>query len=764
MRVADPAEKSFLCGLFETMFPKKRHILALLCTLLTAFAAPARGAQPHPRPETEADSIIRIEGIQVTAVKQGLSLRKLPVTASIIGRTELERRRIATVRDAAQSVPNFHVPEYGSRMTSSLYIRGLGARIDQPVMGLNIDNVPYLNKDAYDFDLTDIDRIEVLRGPQSTLFGRNTMGGVINIYTLSPLNYQGVRLGVDYGSGNTQRYRVSVYRKIGERLGFSLSGHYGRSDGFFRNLRTGERCDWERDGGARLKLQYGGSRLRIENTLALTSLRQGGYPYASLETGQIDYNDPCNYRRTNLSDGLTLRYRARHFTATSITSYQYLDDRMTLDQDFLPLSYFTLTQRRREHAVTEDLIFRSEEERPYRWLFGAFAFWRHTAMEAPVLFKKDGLQHLILDRFEEQGVHAGWEGDEFLLDSRFRSPDYGGALYHESTYRKGRWRFTAGVRIDLEASRLNYRSHAAGAYWTRTSDGTTYPHQLRVEESGRLRQSFVELLPKLAIQLQLGAARRNTLYATVSKGYKAGGFNTQMFSDVLQQLVMKEMGFGSLYDVADVVTYKPEKSWNYEIGTRLATASHALQADAALFYIDCRDQQLTVFPEGQVTGRMMTNAGHTRSFGGECSVQALPWKTLELQLSYGYVHATFLSFDTGRADYAGNFIPYAPQHTLHASAAYTFRTDLSWLEAIVVRAATDCTGPIYWNEENSLRQPFYALLEASVRFEHRRWTLDLWGRNLTGTRYATFYFRSIGNSFLQHGRPRTFGVSLNLYL
>ncbi|MDE5730305.1 MAG: TonB-dependent receptor plug domain-containing protein, partial [Alistipes sp.] len=275
------------------------HILPLLCMLLTAAGASAQsGSVP------DADSVIRMESVQVTAVKQGLALRGLPVTASVIGRTEIDRRGIATVRDAAHAVPNFHIPEYGSRMTSSLYIRGLGARIDQPVMGLNIDNVPYLNKDTYDLDLTDIDRIEILRGPQSTLFGRNTMGGVINIYTLSPLSYQGVRLGIDYGSGNTQRYRASVYHKTGERLGFSLSGHYGRSDGFFRNLRTGERCDWERDGGARLKLQYNDNgRLRIENTLAFTALRQGGYPYAAAETGRIDYNDPCGYRRPGLREG-----------------------------------------------------------------------------------------------------------------------------------------------------------------------------------------------------------------------------------------------------------------------------------------------------------------------------------------------------------------------------------------------------------------------------------------------------------------------------
>lgn len=109
----------------------------------------------------------QVEDIQVTAIKQGLNLRNQPVTASVIGRTDLERRHVAALKEVSQAVPNFHIPDYGSRMTSSIYIRGLGARIDQPVMGLNIDNIPYLNKDAYDFDLTDIERIEVLRGPRA---------------------------------------------------------------------------------------------------------------------------------------------------------------------------------------------------------------------------------------------------------------------------------------------------------------------------------------------------------------------------------------------------------------------------------------------------------------------------------------------------------------------------------------------------------------------------------------------------------------------
>ena len=100
-------------------------------------------------------------------------------------------------------------------MTSSIYVRGFGARIDQPVIGMTVDGVPYLNKNNYDFDMLDVARVELLRGPQSTLYGRNTMGGQMNVYTLSPMNYSGMRGSVEYGSGNTIIGKLSYYGRSG---------------------------------------------------------------------------------------------------------------------------------------------------------------------------------------------------------------------------------------------------------------------------------------------------------------------------------------------------------------------------------------------------------------------------------------------------------------------------------------------------------------------------------------------------------------------
>ena len=201
------------------------------------------------------------------------------------------------------------------------------------------------------------------------------MGGVMNIYTLSPLAYEGTRLGAEYASGNTLRLRASTYHRPSPRTGVSLAARFMHGDGFFTNEYTGRTCDWERSGGARMRLQFRpDERWSIDNTLAFGMLRQGGYPYASAATGRIAYNDPCGYRRTTLNDGLTIRYAADGWEIASITSYQYSDDRMTLDQDFLPESYFTLTQAKQDHGLTEDIVVRSRGEGRYGWLVGALGF------------------------------------------------------------------------------------------------------------------------------------------------------------------------------------------------------------------------------------------------------------------------------------------------------------------------------------------------------------------------------------------------------
>lgn len=732
-------------------------------------AHPRGGIDPSLRP-IEADTTIWMDEVSIVghSVKPGrLPLAISPVAASIFTQQQVEQLHLTAPKELSMLVPNLLMPEYGSRMTSSIYVRGMGSRIDQPAMGLTVDNIPILNKDAYDLDLMEISRVEVLRGPQSTLYGRNTIGGVMNITTRSPLDEEGTELRLNYGSGNDFDVRLSSHFRAYEgdksRLGIGVAANYGRMDGLFTNTFTGQKCDWDRTGGAALKVGWEHRNgWLIENSLQLSTLEQGGYPYRSLEEGDIAYNDPSGYERTALWEGLRIRHDGA-IRIESMSSYQLLDDCMTLDQDFRPESYFTLMQQRREHALTQEFILSPRKSRftRYSWTSGLFLFGKWSDMAAPVEFKEQGLQELIIDYVEQYtGLTPHFDHTPFPFESDFDIRTRGAALYHESYLKLGRWFLTLGLRLDGEWATMDY--HSATPYGCQIGAKRIDP----IEAEGRLDNSFVELLPKFSVLYRMGAHRLSTLYLSASKGYKAGGFNTQMFSDVLQASLMAQMGasFDRHYDIEKVVEYDPEKSWNFEMGGHLHLWQGVLKLDWALFFIDCTDQQLTVFPPGRTTGRMMTNAGRTHSYGAELSATLQPTDHLRLEGSYGYTHATFRDYTSGDKSYRGNFVPYAPSHTLSARAGYEIEVGTPWLECIIPSIDLRGAGGIWWNEENSLKQPLYALLGATLRFEHKNYALDIWGRNLTNTRYDLFYFKSVGREFLQQGNPRTFGATLTIKL
>ena len=164
-----------------------------------------------------------------------------------------------------------------------------------------------------------------------------------------------------------------------------------------------------------------------------------------------------------------------------------------------------------------------------------------------------------------------------------------------------------------------------------------------------------------------------------------------------------------------------------------------------------------------VPGLDDTAARESFESGQSAMVIVGPWED-QAATDKGITHATFAEFRSGNADYAGKRIPYAPRHTAAAVAEYTVSVGRSWLDGIVLSVDGRGVGPIEWNEANSLRQKFYALAGCAIRFEQRHGSLSLWCRNLTQTRYDVFYFESIGNAFLQRGRPREWGVTLTINL
>ena len=164
-------------------------------------------APVEPRDTTK---VVDVEEIVIVASpKENTKFRQQALSSSVFSREQLHTNQVTSIKNVTSLVPNFYMPDYGSKLTSAVYIRGIGSRINTPAVGLYVDNIPYLDKSAFDFNLYDIERIDVLRGPQSTLYGRNAMGGLMRIYTRNPFRYQGTQASLGFSSGNNSYSKLS---------------------------------------------------------------------------------------------------------------------------------------------------------------------------------------------------------------------------------------------------------------------------------------------------------------------------------------------------------------------------------------------------------------------------------------------------------------------------------------------------------------------------------------------------------------------------
>ena len=728
-----------------------------------------------------ADTLHRnIDEVQITASVKSDRREVSNVATTTLNMRQLDMQGIASIKDISLVAPNFYQPDYGSSITSSIYVRGFGSRIDQPVLGITIDDIPMMNKNVYDFDFYDIRRVELLRGPQGTLYGRNTSGGVMNIQTLSPFEWQGFRGMAEYSTLTSYRASAAYYTRPNERFGVSLAAAFNHDGGYFRNTLTDDMCDNGNSASVRLRLKWlGNGGWNFDNIITAGYTNEGGYAYhpynPTTDTySPIAYNDPSGYERLTLSEGFVARYVGQNVRIQSTTSYQYLDDKMILDQDFSPKSMFTMQQMQREHSITEDIVIRNADtDANYQWVSGLFGFMKWLDMSSPVTFKQDGINELILGNINN-GLHTVFPDnnmtfgvDRFVIASDFRIPTAGAALYHQSMLNIEQWRLTAGIRFDYEQTSMRYHSHTTIPYLFDLT--MTDYKELRSDFKGHDKQHFFEILPKLAAEYNLA---QGNIYATITRGYKSGGYNTQIFSDILQSIMMQDMldALGvelesvipNNYDSASATHYKPETSWNFEVGTHLRPAQ-GLTLDGSLFWIECFNQQVTILPKGNSTGRMMSNAARARSYGIELSA-SYNHKGLSLRGDYGYTNARFRKYDDGTANYAGNRLPYAPANTLSLTAAYTWQLSGNTLRQITLSADWRASGSIYWNEANTLRQPLYSLLGAQLTLLFKDLSITLWGRNLTNTDYDVFYFKSVGKEFFSKGAPIHGGIRLNINL
>lgn len=748
-----------------------------LCLLVVSVYC---AGSPAVTEQNWSDSVA-LPDIEVSVSRTQSAVNRQPSSVSVMDSKLIEETHAVTPKDISILAPNIYMPDYGSAMTSSIYIRGLGSRINEPVLGMVVDGVPLLDKNMYDHTIQDIKRIELLTGPQGSLYGRNSPGGVMEIRTIQPLDLttQLIRGEAGYGSANQVNANASVYRPENSSFGWGIAAHYRRTDGFYTNTCNGKIIDGGQQAGGRIVLDGNpGKAWRLTGTVYADWIKQGAFPYAAAETGVIAYNAPAGYERLAILPSIKAIYEKNNYHLSLVASYQMLRDNMLMDQDYTTGDIFTLNQKQQQHNATLDALLsvklqiNNNKLQIYEWQVGLSSFAKTNRMSAPVTFMRQGIEELILGN-ANRGIQTVFPEDSIEIsnqtlpiNSDFGLYNAGFAVYHQSHLQLNKWHIRAGIRLDYEYTRMDYLSTADLNYRFTMIMSELAPIQTRIE--GTNRAHYFQVLPRLAISYEHDWV---TAYAYAAKGYKAGGYNPQIFSTITQNQVMTDMAadMGLHLDMADprfldiaITRYKPEKDWTFELGAHF-TPAEGLKIDVDAFHIQCFDQQVTIFPNGKTTGRMMANAARSRVWGVETTLHYRwnkgKWHGIA-DASYGFTDAQFIDFNDGMGDYAGNYIPYAPQHTLHGLVMAQYKIDKKWLEAFSFSARVNVVGPVYWNEQNDCKQDMYALLGANVSLYWKYIQLQIWAKNLTGTQYNVFYFRSMGNDFLQKGKPRELGITL----
>ena len=810
--------------------------------LCIAFAALGLNAQAEVV-EALADSskVIDLDEVVIVAQpKEQVRLRLQPVSSNVFGSEQLQQLNVRDLSQLSQYVPSFVMPSYGSRLTSSMYVRGIGSRVNSPAVGVYYDNIPLMSKAAFNTHFYMLDRVDILRGPQGTLYGQNTEGGLVRIYSKNPMNYQGTDIKLGIGTGLWRNVEVAHYHRPSDKLAFSVAGFYSGLKGFIDNQNFDEKNDKSLEAGGKVRLIFQPSqRLKFDWTADYQWVNQNGFGYGELNLANDDVQDPATtimngYKRNMFNTGLNIGFETDKFLFTSTTSYQFLQDRMQMDQDYMTPDYLLLEQRQKMNAITQEFVLRSHDTS--RWqhatgLFGSYQ-WLHT--DAPVHFgdaitgpignaitnaMKGAMQQSMYPRMYQQmleqmlaqgmpqaaaeaqaaaaaqkAVDAALEGvsmsAEMGVPESFKTPAMNFAAYHESNILlTDRLKLTLGLRLNIDKVKIEYD---ALAYMNMT--GGTAERQATYHLTSHVADSrsktFTQLLPKIGLTYTFDEQIGN-IYALVSKGYRAGGYNIQMFSDVLQTELNahQQDAMRGDYDVEhtpadydaieETISYKPEESWNYEIGTHLNLFNHQLHFDLALYYMQIRNQQLSIMSPQYNYGRVMTNAGKSHSCGLEATLRGRAFDNrLDWGITYSYTNAKFDEYVPERVgiklestddgsygsltdiDFKDNYVPFVPQHMLTAMLDYH-------ISKFTIGANFSGQGKIWWDEANTYAQKFYALVGAHADYDFGPVIVSLWGRNLTNTHYNTFAVESSAAGglryFAQQANPIQIGLDVNIH-
>lgn len=766
---------------------------------------------------TDSSKVFDIdEVVVVSQPKENYRLRQQSLSSTSVGGFQIQKLGTRDLRELSSYIPNFVMPNYGSRLSSAMYVRGIGSRVNSPAVGIYLDGIPVMSKSAFNLHHYQTSRIDVLRGPQATLYGQNTEGGLVRIYSRNPFEYEGTDLKLSYGSRYYRNVELAHYHRINDHLAFTVAAFNDAQKGFFRNTNTGNRADKYDEAGGKIVLKAKLNRGWNVDLLAnYQYVDQNGFPYGKLdlETGKASLPSTTfdgTYLRHSFISGVTVNHTGADYSFASTTSYQYLKDKMNMDQDYLPTDYMSILQEQLQNSLTQEFTLKSNRAVSgfWNWTAGGFFSYQWLKTNGPVFFNEgmtqpignaiqqqmyNAMLNVMAQKMMAQGMpemaakaaaakaieKAGGVSMNVNMGAPglYHTPQWNLGFFHESNFNiTDRLTATLGLRYDLMHTAIHYD---ASAYMQMTANvmGMLATNVLDSSLDHEVSDDYSQLLPKFGLNLKIDELGSN-VYATVSKGYRAGGYNIQMFSDVLQTELNANRNQAMRGDyhiphteedyqrIDKTIAYKPETSWNYEAGAHLNLFDHMLHFDLSAFYMKVTNQQLSVMAGNYGFGRMMVNAGKSHSCGIEAALRGQLFDgKFDWAMSYGYTRSKFDKYVDGEGedavDYKGKYVPYVPQHTMAAMADYRL-TD--WL---TLGANVNAQGKTYWDNANTYSQKMYAVLGAHIDLNFKAFNVSFWGRNLTDTNYNTF---AVDNSatgtkeyFAQRGNPFQCGVDVRFH-
>jgi iron complex outermembrane receptor protein len=708
---------------------------ALLTALVAAFVAPARAAAQTPTaPQTPPgpDSPLRatLPTVTVTAQKESDDPQKLPVSVTVVSSDTIEDAGIRSISEAGVYAPNTFFNEFTARKLSNPRFRGIGSSPGNPGITTYIDGVPQLNANSSSIELFGIEQIEFVRGPQSALFGRNALGGVINVTSARPSfqRWTGSLEG-PFGNFSARDMRGSASGPlIADTLAVGVGVGYSARDGFTRNDVTGHDLDsrsavfgraqllWKPADRWEARMLFAGERARDGDYALndLAALRARPF-HASRDVEGFTHRDILAPTIQVVHTGTKVDF----FTTTGFVKWK--------TQDFTDLDYTALplvTRSNNEEALqfTEEAHIASSRTAPValsdrltlKWQAGVFVFTQDYEQDAVNNYSPFVLSPFVSFPVSQHSPNAA-------LDDR------GVGVYGQGT-------ITVSKKLDLVVGARGDREHKMAALNTFFSPVIAPPVTVNAVND------FSNVSPQLAVAYRF--VPKATAYATVVRGFKAGGFNAA--------------------SPQGREAYGEEHSWNYEAGVKTSAFENRLAFSAAAFRIDWQDLQVNV-PNPLVPAQFFIgNAAGALSKGFEFELTARPDRGLDLFSGVGFTSAHFSAgSESNGVDVSGKRLANAPSYTADFGVQYS--RPLAGGLSLMARAEAICYGDYQYDDPNTAGQSAYTLTNLRVGMRGKRAFGEVWVRNAFDTRYVPVAFPYnpglAPSGFIgEIGAPRTFGI------